>query len=35
MRKYSRGDLPYGDAHAYGERIDKVRDDFKDLKGRK
>jgi len=27
--------LPYGDAHAYRERIDKVRDDFKDLKTRK
>jgi len=25
--------LPYGDASAYRERIDKVRDDFKDLKG--
>lgn len=24
--------LPYGDAHAYREKIDKVRDDFKDLK---
>jgi len=24
--------LPYGDASAYRERIDKVRDDFKDLK---
>jgi hypothetical protein len=27
--------LPYGDAGAYREQIDKVRDDFKDLKGRK
>lgn len=27
--------LPYGDAHAYREKIDKVRDDFKDLKPRK
>jgi hypothetical protein len=27
--------LPYGDAHAYREGIDQVRDDFKDLKGRK
>lgn len=27
--------IPYGDASAYRERIDKVRDDFKDLKGRK
>jgi len=27
--------LPYGDASAYRQRIDKVRDDFKDLKGRK
>ncbi|MGA8220285.1 MAG: hypothetical protein WB780_01430 [Candidatus Acidiferrales bacterium] len=27
--------LPYGDASAYRERLDKVRDDFKDLKGRK
>jgi hypothetical protein len=27
--------LPYGDASAYRERIDKVRCDFKDLKGRK
>jgi hypothetical protein len=27
--------LPYGDASAYREEIDKVRDDFKDLKGRK
>lgn len=27
--------LPYGDAHAYREKIDKVRDDFKDLKGQK
>jgi len=27
--------LPYGDAHAYRERIDEVRDDFKDLKARK
>src|ERR1700686_493517 len=27
--------LPYGDAHAYREEIDKVRCDFKDLKGRK
>jgi hypothetical protein len=26
--------LPYGDASAYRERIDKVRDDFKDLKDR-
>jgi hypothetical protein len=26
--------LPYGDASAYRERIDKVRDDFRDLKGR-
>ena len=26
--------LPYGDAPAYRERIDKVRDDFKDLKNR-
>lgn len=26
--------LPYGDAAAYRERIDKVRDDFKDLKER-
>jgi hypothetical protein len=26
--------LPYGDATAYRERIDKIRDDFKDLKGR-
>jgi hypothetical protein len=24
--------LPYGDAHVYREKIDKVRDDFKDLK---
>jgi hypothetical protein len=24
--------LPYGDAHAYREKIDKVRDDFNDLK---
>jgi len=24
--------LPYADAHAYREKIDKVRDDFKDLK---
>lgn len=27
--------LPYGDASAYRERIDKVRDDFKDLKRHK
>lgn len=27
--------LPYGDAHAYREEIEKVRCDFKDLKGRK
>jgi hypothetical protein len=27
--------LPYGNATAYRERIDKVRDDFEDLKGRK
>jgi hypothetical protein len=27
--------LPYGDAAAYRERIDRVRNDFKDLKGRK
>ena len=27
--------LPYGDAPAYREEIDKVRCDFKDLKGRK
>jgi len=27
--------LPYGDASAYRERIEKVRNDFKDLKGRK
>jgi hypothetical protein len=27
--------LPYGDAHAYREEIDKVRCDFKDLKGQK
>jgi hypothetical protein len=27
--------LPYGDAHAYREEIDKVRCDFKDLKERK
>jgi hypothetical protein len=27
--------LPYGDASAYRERLEKVRDDFKDLKGRK
>ena len=27
--------LPYGDAQSYREEIDKVRDDFKDLKGRK
>ena len=27
--------LPYGDASAYREEIDKVRCDFKDLKGRK
>ncbi len=27
--------LPYGDASAYRERIDKVRDDFKDLKNPK
>lgn len=27
--------LPYGDASAYRERIDKVRDDFRDLKDRK
>jgi len=26
--------LPYGDATAYRESVDKVRDDFKDLKGR-
>lgn len=26
--------LPYGDAQAYREKIDKVRDDFKDLKNR-
>ena len=26
--------LPYGDASAYRERIDKVRNDFEDLKGR-
>jgi hypothetical protein len=26
--------LPYGDASAYRERIEKVRDDFKDLKNR-
>lgn len=24
--------LPYGDAHAYREKIEKVREDFKDLK---
>jgi hypothetical protein len=27
--------LPYGDASAYREQIDKVRDDFKDLKNEK
>jgi hypothetical protein len=27
--------IPYGDASAYREGIDKVRDDFKDLKGRR
>jgi hypothetical protein len=27
--------FPYGDALAYRQRIDKVRDDFKDLKARK
>lgn len=27
--------LPYGDAHAYRDEIEKVRCDFKDLKGRK
>jgi hypothetical protein len=27
--------FPYGDASAYRQRIDKVRDDFKDLKARK
>ena len=27
--------IPYGDAHAYRDEIDKVRCDFKDLKGRK
>jgi hypothetical protein len=27
--------LPYGNANAYRERIDKVRDDFKDLNDRK
>lgn len=27
--------FPYGDAHAYREEIDKVRCDFKDLKGKK
>ena len=27
--------LPYGDAHAYRDEVDKVRCDFKDLKGRK
>jgi hypothetical protein len=27
--------LPYGDASAYRERLEKVRDDFKDLKGQK
>jgi hypothetical protein len=27
--------FPYGDAHAYREKIEKVRNDFKDLKGRK
>jgi hypothetical protein len=27
--------LPYGDASAYREQLDKVRDDFKDLKGKK
>ena len=27
--------LPYGDAAAYREQLDKVRDDFKDLKGKK
>lgn len=26
--------LPYGDASAYRERLDKVRDDFKDLKSK-
>jgi hypothetical protein len=26
--------LPYGDAAAYREQLDKVRDDFKDLKGK-
>jgi hypothetical protein len=25
--------LPYGDAAAYRKRVDKVREDFKDLKG--
>jgi hypothetical protein len=32
--RYSRF-LPYGDASAYRERIDKVREDFKDIKGRR
>jgi hypothetical protein len=32
--RYSRF-LPYGDAAAYREQLDKVRDDFKDLKGKK
>lgn len=27
--------LPYGDAAVYREQLDKVRDDFKDLKGKK
>ncbi len=27
--------LPYGDAAVYREQVDKVRDDFKDLKGKK
>jgi hypothetical protein len=27
--------LPYGDASAYRERVDKIRNDFKDLKARK
>ncbi len=32
--RYSRF-LPYGDAAAYREQLDKVRDDFKDLKGKR
>jgi len=32
--RYSRF-LPYGDASAYRERIDKVREDFKDIQGRR